>query len=63
MGIFLLKYPARKTILEVIFPNTTYGFSPRNLWDMRKIYLEYRNYPILRQLVAEIPWGQNIQKN
>jgi predicted nuclease of restriction endonuclease-like (RecB) superfamily len=36
------------------------GFSARNIWDMRKFYLKYKNEPNLRQLVAEIPWGHNI---
>ncbi len=36
------------------------GFSPRNLWDMRRFYQCYRGRPILRQLVAEIPWGHNL---
>lgn len=52
------------------------GFSPRNVWDMRRLYETYtapeflekpvqqtsRHTPaqILRQLVAEIPWGQNL---
>lgn len=27
---------------------------------MRRFYLEYKDSPILRQLVAEIPWGQNL---
>ena len=36
------------------------GFSTRNLWDMRKVHLQYKNDIIMRQLVAEIPWGQNL---
>ncbi len=36
------------------------GFSARNLWDMRRLYEEYGGEPDLRQLVAEIPWGQNL---
>lgn len=36
------------------------GFSARNLWDMRRLYDEYRQDKKLRQLVAEIPWGQNL---
>lgn len=36
------------------------GLSSRNLWDMRRFYLEYKPYPKLRQLVAEIPWGHNL---
>ena len=27
---------------------------------MRRFYLEYKYLPFLRQLVAEIPWGQNL---
>lgn len=27
---------------------------------MRRFYLEYKDYPKLRQLVAEIPWGQHL---
>ena len=38
----------------------TIGFSTRNLWDMRKFYLQYKDDTIMRQLVAEIPWGQNL---
>ncbi|HDO22100.1 MAG TPA: DUF1016 family protein, partial [Nitrospirae bacterium] len=38
----------------------TSGFSTPNLWFMRQMYLEYRDYPNLLQLVREIPWGQNI---
>lgn len=48
------------TDLRTIFPETTYGFSTRNLWEMRRFFIEYRNLPILQQLVAEIPWGQNL---
>lgn len=46
--------------LTVSFPNSSYGFSSRNLWEMRLFYLEYRKYTNLQQLVAEIPWGQNL---
>ena len=46
--------------LQQEFPDTT-GFSPRNLWDMKKFY-EY--YSIadekLRQLVAVLPWKHNL---
>jgi predicted nuclease of restriction endonuclease-like (RecB) superfamily len=38
----------------------TVGFSPQNLWYMRQFYLEYKDYPILQQVVGEIPWGQNM---
>jgi predicted nuclease of restriction endonuclease-like (RecB) superfamily len=37
-----------------------HGFSARNLWDMRRLYEEYCGDSNLRQLVAEIPWGQNL---
>jgi predicted nuclease of restriction endonuclease-like (RecB) superfamily len=36
------------------------GFSARNLWRMRNIYLAYYNKEKLPQLVAEIGWGHNI---
>lgn len=45
--------------LQREFPSTA-GFSARNLWDMRRFYEEYRQDEKLRQLVAEIPWGQNL---
>ncbi|HEV2524218.1 MAG TPA: DUF1016 N-terminal domain-containing protein, partial [Gammaproteobacteria bacterium] len=36
------------------------GFSTRNLWLMRKFYIEYDDYPILQTLSAEIAWSQNL---
>lgn len=36
------------------------GFSVRNLWHMRQFYLEYQEDEDLQQLVAEVPWGQNL---
>ena len=46
--------------LQMEFPDTT-GFSPRNLWDMKKFY-EY--YAVadekLRQTVAVLPWKHNL---
>lgn len=36
------------------------GVSPQNLWFMRQFRLEYRDEPILQQLVRELPWGQNL---
>ena len=36
------------------------GFSCDNLWRMRMFYLEYKDNPILAQLVPELPWGHNI---
>jgi predicted nuclease of restriction endonuclease-like (RecB) superfamily len=40
--------------------HNTFGLSVQNLWYMRKIYLEYKDKPILQQLVGELPWGHNI---
>ncbi len=45
--------------LRAEFPGTS-GFSSHNLWRMRQIYLEYRGYPKLAQLVLEVPWSSNI---
>lgn len=42
------------------FPGSQ-GFSPRNLTYMRQFFLTYRDAEqILQQVVAKIPWGQNI---
>jgi len=41
------------------FPDVK-GFSARNIWDMRRFYLAYKDCPNLRQAVAEIPWGHNL---
>ncbi|MDX2304027.1 MAG: PDDEXK nuclease domain-containing protein [Microscillaceae bacterium] len=41
------------------FPNLQ-GFSARNMWDMRRFYLTYKDFPLLRQLVAEVPWKHNL---
>lgn len=45
--------------LKDSFPSQT-GFSPRNLWDMRRFFETYKDDPNLRQLVAEIPWGHHL---
>ncbi|GAP99879.1 PDDEXK nuclease domain-containing protein [Leptolyngbya sp. NIES-2104] len=46
--------------LKTEFPEMT-GFSPRNLWDIKRFYETYADAPeFLRQLVAEIPWSHNI---
>lgn len=45
--------------LQAAFPEMI-GFSARNVWDMRRLYERYMSRPDLRQLVAEIPWGQNL---
>jgi predicted nuclease of restriction endonuclease-like (RecB) superfamily len=44
------------TDLKKEFPGLG-GYSTRNLWEMRRFYLEYRGYEILQRLVAEIPWA------
>lgn len=36
------------------------GFSATNLWQMRRLYLEYKNYPILQQVVVELSWSSNL---
>lgn len=55
-----------KSIVETLskdlkkeFSNTEV-FSARNIWNMRRFYSEYKENKILRQLVAEIPWGHNL---
>ena len=45
--------------LRRMYPEVS-GFSARNLWDMRRLYEEYKDYLFLRQAVAEIPWGHNL---
>ncbi|MFV0266250.1 MAG: DUF1016 N-terminal domain-containing protein [Draconibacterium sp.] len=45
--------------LQKDYPESS-GFSARNLWDMRRFYFRYSKNEKLRQLVAEIPWGQNL---
>ena len=41
------------------FPGCT-GFSSRNLWDMKRFYEQYTAHEVLRQAVAELPWGHNL---
>lgn len=55
-----------KSIVEVLakelkkeFPDV-HGFSARNLWNMRNLYVEYKDNEILQPLVAEISWTKNI---
>lgn len=45
--------------LRTEFPGMS-GFSSPNLWFMRQMYLEYKDYPNLLLLVRENHWGQNI---
>ncbi len=37
------------------------GFSARNLWYMKQFYDSYSEDEFLQRVVAEIPWGQNIE--
>lgn len=41
------------------FPDVR-GFSPRNLKYMRKLALTWPNQQIVQQVVAQLPWGQNV---
>lgn len=59
------KYGWGRSIVEQLandlrdtFPETTKGFSARNLWYMRNIYINFKDLPILQQVAAEIPWAQ-----
>ncbi len=46
--------------LKTEFPGSS-GFSPRNLWDMKRFYEAYqKSDKKLRQLVAELPWGHHL---
>ena len=55
-----------KSIVEVLskelkkeFPDV-HGFSSRNLWRMRNLYVEYKDNEILPPLVAEFSWSKNV---
>lgn len=55
-----------KSIVEILakelkkeFPDV-HGFSARNLWNMRNLYVEYKDNQFLQPLVAEISWTKNI---
>ena len=45
--------------LQVAFPGVS-GFSARNIWYMRDLYLCYRDSQKLQPLVAEIGWTHNL---
>ena len=45
--------------LQAEFPGRN-GFSARNLWNMRDLYLAYFQLPKLQPLVAEISWAKNL---
>lgn len=46
--------------LKASFPDIKFGFSERNLWNMRQFYLAYDGNEKLQQLAAEIAWMSNI---
>ncbi len=45
--------------LRNLFPRTK-GFSSRNLWIMRDLYVSYRDHEKLQTLSAEISWSHNV---
>jgi predicted nuclease of restriction endonuclease-like (RecB) superfamily len=45
--------------LQTEFPGVN-GFSSRNLWNMRNLFVSYSQHPKLQPLVAEIGWTQNV---
>jgi predicted nuclease of restriction endonuclease-like (RecB) superfamily len=45
--------------LQKEFPGTQ-GFSMRNLWNMRSLYLAYKDNKKMQPLVAEISWTKNV---
>jgi len=45
--------------LRMKYPNMS-GFSSRNLWDCKRFYLTYHDFPKLRPPVAEISWTNNL---
>ncbi|HEV7738370.1 MAG TPA: DUF1016 N-terminal domain-containing protein, partial [Chlamydiales bacterium] len=47
------------TDLRNLFPKTR-GFSSRNLWIMRDLYISYRDHEKLQTLSAEISWSHNV---
>lgn len=46
--------------LRAEFPDVK-GFSPRNLKYMRKLAEEWPDRQIVQQVVAQLPWGQNVE--
>lgn len=45
--------------LRNLFPKTK-GFSSRNLWIMRDLYISYRDHEKLQTMSAEISWSHNV---
>lgn len=40
--------------------DATISFSERNLWLMKQLFVEYKDYNELLHYVFDVPWGQNI---
>lgn len=47
--------------IKIGFTNLN-GFSERNLKRMKRFHNEYKEYKIVPQLVAQLPWGHNISR-
>ena len=47
--------------LRAAFPTVT-GFSPRNLWDMKRFYVTYSEPEVWRQAVAKSDYGGNTEE-
>lgn len=45
--------------IKTAFPDMN-GFSPRNIKNMRRFAAEWRDYEIVQQVVAQIPWRTNL---
>ena len=45
--------------LRIKYPDMN-GFSIQNLWYMKKLYLTYRDKPILQTLSGELNWSNNV---
>ncbi len=45
--------------LRIRYPDMN-GFSSRNLWDCKRLYIAYKDSPKLRTLFAEISWSHNL---
>jgi len=45
--------------LRIKYPGQS-GFSERNLWDCKRFYLTYREFPKLRTVFAVISWSHNL---
>lgn len=46
--------------LQIEFAGTS-GFSPQNLWSMRRFFLAYKDNELLQTLSGEIGWSHNVE--